>query len=69
MNSSESLFAEKDFPVYILTSFDGQNHFGMLATWVMKASLRTDNLRFTIALSKYNESTKVILKSGRFVIH
>jgi flavin reductase (DIM6/NTAB) family NADH-FMN oxidoreductase RutF len=41
----------------------------MIATWVTLASLRKSELRFTLALSKFNHSANAILKSGEFIIH
>lgn len=64
----QPLINESDFTIYALsTELEGKK-FAMIATWVMTASLRTDELRFTIALSKFNDSTAAILKTKKFNI-
>jgi flavin reductase (DIM6/NTAB) family NADH-FMN oxidoreductase RutF len=55
--------------VYVLTSELNGIHYGMVATWVASASLRTDETRFTLPLSKHNHSAKAIMSSGKFIIH
>jgi flavin reductase (DIM6/NTAB) family NADH-FMN oxidoreductase RutF len=41
----------------------------MIATWIMPASLRKDELRFSFALSKFNDSANAILNTGNFILH
>lgn len=55
--------------VYLITSELAGNHYGMVATWVASASLRTDETRFTLPLSRYNNSANAIMSSGKFIIH
>ncbi len=62
-------FNEKDLTVFILTSELGGKHYGMVATWICPASLRTDELRFTLPLSKFNDSAKAILSTKKFILH
>jgi flavin reductase (DIM6/NTAB) family NADH-FMN oxidoreductase RutF len=62
-------FNENDFPVFVITSELEGKHFGMVATWICPASLRTDELRFTLPISKFNESTKAILSRRKFILH
>jgi flavin reductase (DIM6/NTAB) family NADH-FMN oxidoreductase RutF len=62
-------FNENDFTVFVITSELDGKHFGMVATWICPASLRTDELRFTLPLSKYNDSAKAILGSRKFLLH
>jgi len=62
-------FDENDNTIYLLTSKLGEHHCGMIATWVCMASLRTDEIRFTLSLSKFNDSCESIMKTGKFLIH
>jgi flavin reductase (DIM6/NTAB) family NADH-FMN oxidoreductase RutF len=64
-----SLINENNFPLYIISTRSEEKKFAMVATWVMVASLRQDELRFTLALSKYNDSARAILKTRSFNIH
>ena len=60
---------ENNLTVYILTSEYEGKHYGMVATWICPASLRTDELRFTLALSKHNDSVNAIVRSRKFILH
>ena len=65
----KNFIEESNLGVHILTSeFEGK-HYAMLATWICPASLRIDELRFTLPLSKYNESAKAIIGSKKFILH
>ena len=55
--------------VYVLTSELEGNHYGMVATWICPASLRSDELRFTIPISKFNDSLKPIIHHKKFMLH
>ena len=65
----DQLIKETQLPVYVLTTNWEGRHYGMTATWVCKASLRSDELRLTVPLSKYNQTTKAILASQSFLLH
>lgn len=62
-------FNENDFTVFVITSELEGKHFGMVATWICPASLRTDELRFTLPISKFNDSTRIILTTRKFILH
>jgi len=65
----EKFINEDDSTIYVITSELDDKHYGMVATWICPASLRTDELRFTLALSKFNHSKKPILTTRKFIIH
>jgi flavin reductase (DIM6/NTAB) family NADH-FMN oxidoreductase RutF len=66
---SVALLDDKLSPFYLITANDGIADQGLMASWVMKASLRNDEIRFTMTLSKFNDTTQSVLKSKRFIIH
>lgn len=63
-------FINEDYnDVYIITSELDGHHLGMVVTWISIASLRNDELRFILSLSKYNETTQAIILRRNFIIH
>lgn len=64
-----SIISDDNSTIYIITSRLQDKHYGMIATWITMASLRQDELRFTLTLSKFNNSAKAIMETGEFIIH
>jgi len=64
----DNFLSVKNLVVYILTSAHEGKHYGMAATWVTPASLRLDEVRFTVALSKFNDSTAAIRATKKFLL-
>ena len=65
----KNFIEENNLAVHVLTSELEGKHYAMVATWICPASLRTDELRFTLPLSKYNDSAKAIIGSKNFILH
>lgn len=64
-----TIISDDNSKIYIITSRLQDKHYGMVATWLTNASLRKDELRFTLALSKFNNSAQAILQTGEFIVH
>jgi flavin reductase (DIM6/NTAB) family NADH-FMN oxidoreductase RutF len=64
-----SFINESHNTVFVMTALSHGHHYAMVATWLAPASLRTDEVRFTFALSRHNRSADAILETKRFIIH
>lgn len=63
------LINELNISVYLVTVNDGDKAAGFVATWISKASLNDKNHKIVLVISKFNASTKFLLKSKHFVIN
>lgn len=64
----EQLINQELLPLYAITSVKSGKHYAMIAAWVAPASLRTNEIRFTLTLSKDNHSTATIMTAKQFLI-
>jgi flavin reductase (DIM6/NTAB) family NADH-FMN oxidoreductase RutF len=55
--------------VFLVTATDGKTAAGMIITWVSPAGLIPEQKRLMMSLSPANQTTQVLLATGRFVLH
>lgn len=64
----EKLFSYTNHEVYLLSA-NGSPPSGFIATWVLPASLQSNNERCVVLASPLNYTTELILNSKKFVLH
>lgn len=68
-SSQTSVFDGRHEAIYLITTaFDGHLS-GMIATWIMSASLIPEHSRLILVLSPHNHTTQLLLKRCMFVVH
>jgi flavin reductase (DIM6/NTAB) family NADH-FMN oxidoreductase RutF len=63
-----SLFGQTDHEIYLITASDAGQENGMIATWLMPATLVPDRPRLVAAISVANVTHRMIDKSRRFCV-
>ena len=56
-------------PVWIVTSGDSEQHGGLLATWVMPASLDLERPAALVALAPHHYTAELVDRTQAFVLH
>lgn len=69
MSSPRAWYDLLDPELFAITARDGADESGMIATWVMSATLSHDAARIVVALSPENHTAELIRATGRFVVH
>lgn len=69
LSERRSLFASIDPQLFLITARNGDRESGMIATWVMSATLLDDRARVIVAMSPRGLTAELIGASKRFVLH
>ena len=64
-----NIFSLTNHEIYLVTAAEGEEKSGMIATWLMPATLAQGHLRLTLAISKHNQTFQHIENTGLFVVN
>src|SRR5436190_17382603 len=65
----EQLFHLVDREIWIVTAVAEQRRGGLVATWVMRASLDPEAPLVVVGLAPNHHTTELVLSSGAFALH
>lgn len=67
-SSKQALFSLTNHEIFVLTTRDAERDYGMIATWIMPATLVPDHPRIVAVLSSKNFTFGAVLKQKQFAL-